>query len=100
VADEVLVAEWEDRVVGFVTLRRNGPEEGEIVVGGVVPAAQGQGVYRSFIIRGMEWSRVQGAKRTLVSTQITNTAVQKVWSRLGFEPAYACYTFHRWFDRT
>jgi hypothetical protein len=33
----------------------------------------------------------------LISTQITNVAVQKVWTRLGFEPSRSYYTFHKWF---
>ncbi len=99
VADEVLVAHLEGSIVGFFTLRLNSPEEGEAVVGGVVPSARGLGVYRSFIMRGMEWCLSKGATHMLVSTQITNIAVQKVWARLGFEPSYAYYTFHKWFDK-
>ena len=34
----------------------------------------------------------------VLSTQVTNLAVQKVWSRLGFEPSRSYYTFHLWFD--
>ena len=98
VADEVLVAEWEGSIVGFFTLRLNSAEEGEAVVGGVLPSVQGHGVYRSFIMQGMAWCASKGAKSMVVSTQITNVAVQKVWARLGFEPSHAYYTFHKWFD--
>jgi GNAT superfamily N-acetyltransferase len=84
--------------VGFATLRLNNPEEGEGVLFGVGPLAQGQGIYRSFMIHGMEWCLQQGMTRMVVSTQITNIAVQKVWTRLGFEPSHAYYTFHKWFD--
>jgi len=98
VADEVLVAHVAGSIIGFFTLRLNSPEEGEAVVGGVAPSARGRGIYRSFIIHGMEWCLSQGATRMLVSTQITNIAVQKVWTRLGFEPSHAYYTFHKWFD--
>lgn len=98
VADEVLVAEQDGELVGYFTLRLNSPAEGEAVVGGVLPSVQGQGVYRSFLIRGMAWCASQGATRMMVSTQITNIAVQKVWARLGFEPSHAYYTFHKWFS--
>jgi GNAT superfamily N-acetyltransferase len=100
VADEVLIAEIEGSIVGYFTLRLNNLEEGEAVVGGVRHSARGKGIYRSFIIRGMEWCLSKGATRMLVSTQITNVAVQKVWARLGFEPSHAFYTFHKWFDKT
>jgi GNAT superfamily N-acetyltransferase len=100
VADDVLVAEWKGNVVGFFTLRLNSPDEGEAVIGGVLPSMQGHGVYRSFIVQGMAWCASKGAKRMLVSTQVTNVAVQKVWARLGFEPSHAYYTFHKWFDHS
>ncbi len=98
VAEEVLVAELDGRLVGFVTLRRNSAEEGEVVVGGVLPEAQGLGIYRAFLVRSMEWCKARGCTRMLVSTQVTNNAVQKVWARLGYEPSYAYYTLHKWFD--
>jgi GNAT superfamily N-acetyltransferase len=98
VADEVLVADLEGSVVGFATLQLNSPEEGEGVLFGVAPSAQGRGIYRSFMIRGMEWCLSRKAARMVVSTQITNIAVQKVWTRLGFELSHTYYTFHKWFD--
>ena len=98
VAHEVLVAELDESIVGFATLRLNTPEEGEGVLFGIAPAAQRRGIYRSFMIRGMEWCLSKGAIRMAVSTQIVNVAVQKVWTRVGFEPSYAYYTFHKWFE--
>jgi GNAT superfamily N-acetyltransferase len=97
-AGEVLVAEMQGTIVGFFTLRLNSPEEGEAVVGGVAPAAQEHGIYRSFIIQGMQWCLSKGATSMVVSTQLINTPVQKVWTRLGFEFNKAYYTFHKWFD--
>ena len=99
VADEVLVADVEGNIVGFATLKINSKEEGEGVLFGVAPSSRGQGIYRSFMVCGMEWCLSKGAEHMVVSTQITNIAVQKVWVRLGFEPASAYYTFHKWFDR-
>jgi len=98
VADEVLVAEQEGHIVGFATLRLNSAEESEGVLFGIVPRFQEQGIYQSFMIRGMEWSQSKGTMRMIVSTQITNIAVQKAWTRLGFEPHHAYYTFHKWFN--
>jgi GNAT superfamily N-acetyltransferase len=97
VATEVLVAEHENRVVGFATLRINTPDEGEGVLFAVAPEAQGMGIYRSFMVEGMKWCKEQALKRMVVSTQVTNVAVQKVWCRVGFEPAQSYYTFHKWF---
>jgi GNAT superfamily N-acetyltransferase len=98
VADAVLVAEENARLLGFATLRMNTPDEGEGVLFGVAPEAQGRGIYRLFMECALEWCREQGARSMVVSTQITNLAVQRVWVRLGFEPSRSFYTFHKWFD--
>ncbi|MFC1888819.1 GNAT family N-acetyltransferase [Thermodesulfobacteriota bacterium] len=97
-ADEVLVAEQDGKIVGFVTLRANDDIEGEVVVGGVIPEAREKGIYRSFILNAMKRFQKKGLKQTLVSTQIINVAVQKVWARLGFEFLTSFYTFHKWYD--
>jgi GNAT superfamily N-acetyltransferase len=98
VADAVLVAEGEGRLLAFATLRRGPAGEGEGVLFGVAPEAQGRGLYRALMLGGMAWCAAQGRSRMHVSTQVTNLAVQRVWARLGFEPARAEYTFHLWLD--
>lgn len=97
-ADEVLVAEINDQIVGFATLKLNSKEEGEGVLFGIIPAAQRLGIYSSFIIQGLIWCQQNGCQSMIVSTQIINIPVQKVWTRVGFEPAKFYYTFHKWFD--
>lgn len=99
VADEVLIADAGKGPIGFMTFRANSPEEGEAIIGGVMPRAQGRGIYRSLLVRGMGWCHARGMARMVVSTQITNVAVQRVWARLGFEPQKSFLTFHLWMDR-
>ncbi|MBL8146639.1 MAG: GNAT family N-acetyltransferase [Anaerolineae bacterium] len=97
-ANPVLVAETDRVIAGFATMRENSADEGEGVLFGVSPAWQGYGIYRSFMLHFMGWCQRRGMARAVVSTQITNLAVQKVWVRLGFEPSESYYTFHKWFD--
>ena len=97
-ADEVLVAELNGRVVGFATLRINSSDESEGVLFCVDSSAQRMGIYRSFMIHGMRWSVSKGMRNMVVSTQLINTRVQKVWTRLGFAIRNSYYTFHKWFD--
>lgn len=97
-ADAVLVAEIDGSIVAFYAMRVNNPDEGEPVLGGVMPSARGQGIYVSLMINAMKWCLSKKLSRIVISTQITNLAVQKVWTRLGFEPSHAYYTFHKWFD--
>jgi GNAT superfamily N-acetyltransferase len=98
VADVVLIAECHGAPAGFATMRTRNESEGEGVLFGVSPLYQGQGVYRLLMIGGMMWCVRKGFGTMLVSTQVTNFAVQKVWVRLGFEPSNVFYTFHKWFD--
>lgn len=99
VAEQVLVADLSGQIVGFLTLRLNGSQEAEVVLNGVAPAAQRGGVYGRLLDGAMAWSRSRGASRLVISTQVTNFAVQRAWTRAGFAPLRSYYTFHLWFDR-
>lgn len=98
-ADKVFVADDNSKVVGFIALRLNNEKDGEGVLSSILPEYQGKGIYRSFIIKALNWIKEQGRERMIMSTQMTSIAVQKVWVRLGFEPSMdnAFYTFHKWF---
>jgi hypothetical protein len=98
VADEVLIAEDEGAVIGFMTIRLNSADQGQNVLSGVARAAQGRGAYRSFLVQSMNWCLSQSASEMVFVTQVTNTAVQRVWVRLGFEPSHSYYTLHKWFE--
>ncbi len=99
-ADTVLIAESpEGGIAGFATMREKSEGVGEGVLFGVAPEFQGKGIYRRFMTGGMEWCIQRGLGSMVVSTQVTNTAVQKVWVRLGFEPSHSFYTFHKWFTK-
>jgi GNAT superfamily N-acetyltransferase len=98
-ADEVLVAEHDGILAGFATLRLNSPEEGEGLLYGVAPAYQRRGVCPALMIQSLRWCRSQHAQRMVISTQVTNVSMQKVWCRVGFEPSHSYYTFHKWFDQ-
>ena len=94
----VLVAELDQEIAGFATMRLNDPTEGEGVLSGVAPAFRRRGVHRSLMIGRLRWFQEHGAERMVISTQITNIAAQRSWLRVGFKPSHAVYTFHKWFD--
>lgn len=100
VADKVYVAVESGKIIGFFAARLNDGAEGEAILSSILPEYQGKGIYRSFILKAMEWSKENGAKRFITGTQIFNIAVQKVWARLGFDPMLdkSFYTFHKWFN--
>jgi RimJ/RimL family protein N-acetyltransferase len=94
----VFVASSQTAVIGFAGVRLNNPLEGEGVLYGVTPSAQGYGICPSLMVATMNWCVQEGAKRMLISTQINNIHAQRVYARMGFEPHSGYYTFHKWFD--
>lgn len=98
-ADEVFVAELDGSVAGFGTLRRNSSEEVEGLLFAVAPEHQGKGICGALMVSSLHWARSLNACRMIISTQLTNVSMQKVWCRIGFEPRHSFYTLHRWFER-
>ena len=98
VADHVLVGDVDGAVAGFSTIRLNSEEEGEVVLNAVAPEVQRRGVYRSLLVRSMEWIRDQGRARFVISTHLSNVVVRRVWAQYGLEPYASYFTFHLWFD--
>ncbi len=84
--------------VGFLTLRRNSPEEFEIVLNAVHPDSRGTGVYSCLVAEALERACNAQASSLIVSTQINNYGVQRVWSRAGFYHYQSLYTLHKWYD--
>lgn len=97
VADEVLILEQDSQLVGFITLQLRG-NYGVVPLQGVDPSLQGHGLGRKLISGALKWMAAHGAHQVEMCTQVTNLPSQKVWSRMGFEPSHAEYTFHKWFD--
>ena len=96
-ADMVLVAEMDGRIVGFATDKIVGEGVGEGILFGTSPEARGKQIYRAFMVASMHWCASQGLERMQVATQVNNYAVQSVWASLGFRICASCYTFHKWF---
>lgn len=98
VADSVLVACIDNRILGFSALRLVDESIGEVVLNAVAPEAQRRGIYRSLLVRSMEWVRDEGRSRFIISTHLSNTVVRRVWAQYGLEPYASYFTFHLWFD--
>lgn len=95
--NEVAAVTIDNKIVGFCIMRMNTDKEGEAVLGGTHKEHQGKGCYNSMITWMLNWYKKRGCEQMVISTQINNTGVRKVWARLGFEPTYSYYTFHKWF---
>lgn len=98
VADTVLLAEVENQVAGFLTLKTISATEADGRLYAVLPALQGQGIGQALLITALHWCQEHGLQAMVISTQITNIASQVSWVRVGFIPYQSFYTFHKWFD--
>ena len=98
VADEVLVAPVEGRLAGFAALRLADPARGELVLGAVLSAFRGRGLYSEMTLAGMEWARARRAQHFTAVTHLTNLPAQRSWIHAGMLPVASSHTFHRWFE--
>lgn len=98
VANHVLVAKLDAELVGFRAIRINTPEQGEFILAGVATGMRRRGIYRAFVIEGLNWCKAAGVTHVLNSTLLINTTVQKVCTKLGFYTLESYHTFHKWFD--
>lgn len=96
----VLVGGEPGKRVGFSTFRRSADGTGELVLGAVLPAARGRGLYRLLTLAGMERLGSSGATRFITSTHLSNWGAQASWVAAGLRPTRAYHTFHRWFERS
>lgn len=97
-SDAVFLIFHYKQVIGFTTIKKIDLEKCEIVLNGVSPLYQNKGVYSFLVSLAKNWAFNQKIENIIISTQITNFAVQKVWCRQGFEPLKNYYTFHKWFN--
>ncbi|MDE2856661.1 MAG: GNAT family N-acetyltransferase [Chloroflexota bacterium] len=97
-ADWVVVAEVNQKSVGFVTCRLDGvSNEGKIGLVALATSAQGKGLSQTMVLHALEWFRDQGMKRVSVVTQGHNIAAQRVYQRCGFVTRSTELWFHKWF---
>ena len=97
--DAFVLVTGSPRLEGFSTFRRTASGEGELLLGAVLPAARGKGLYRQMTMAGMFRLQESGTKRFVTSTHLGNWGAQAAWSAAGLRPFRAYHTFHRWFDR-
>jgi ribosomal protein S18 acetylase RimI-like enzyme len=83
--DGCFVAEWERRVVGYVTTTVHAAaSRGTIANVAVAKEWQGRGLGRRLIERALEYFREQGLKQAKIETLATNATGQHLYTALGF----------------
>ena len=99
VADNVFVAEEDGKLLGFLTFKIHENENYRYGVGGmgaVLPSTSGKGVFQSVVIRGLKWGKRINLKWEEHNVLISNYAVNRVFSKLGFRIVDSNHTFHKW----
>ena len=98
VADEFIVGDMGNGLLGFVTLRLVHPGLCYVDLVGIVPGRRGRGRYRSFLIHIMEWARSREVEYLVAAVSIANVLTQNMIVHYGYRLSYSDYVFHKWFD--
>ncbi|MBM6400939.1 GNAT family N-acetyltransferase [Phycicoccus sonneratiae] len=76
------------------TARVDGGRATEVLLAGTHPDHRGRGVYRALLTGVLGAACAAGSQRLVISTQASNTAVQRAWCGLGLRPVSAWTTVH------
>ena len=99
VADHIVVAEIDGNVAGFLSFKI-GHDEHTRVVAGVMGAVAKEyrkgGIFRGINVESLHWAKEQSICRVENNVLITNFAVIKTYTSLGFEVIRSEATFHCW----
>lgn len=91
-SDKVIVSEYNERPIGFVTIK-----EDDFAVQGVLAAVLSEyrqyGAYKAMIAYIINYAYENG-KSFITGTQFDNFIVQGTWNSLGLKPFYSFYNIH------
>jgi hypothetical protein len=91
----VLVMTDRDQPIGLATLEPSADAGHlEILLAGLVPAAQGKRLYGALLDACERVAASCGSERMVISTQVHNVRVQRAWARHGLRPFAAIETVH------
>ncbi len=99
-ADEVVVAEYEGKAVGFVTCRlaKDSSAEGTLQLIGVAEENRGFKIGQRVVVEAMVWLAKQGMTHASLATQGHNVPVIRFYERLDFTTRSIQFWYHKWFN--
>ncbi len=95
-ADEVLVADLDDRPAGYATCSRNEDGTGQIGLIAVDERARGRGLGRALVRAHLDWCRDRDLARAIVVTQGRNVAASRLYEGEGYRTRAVELTYHWW----
>jgi len=96
--DIVFVAKVGQQVGGFIGCEVKSDGRGHIILTGVAPFAQGQGLGRILTLHALKWFQDANVEWVDVVTQSRNIAAQRLYQGCGFKTSHSAIWLHRWFD--
>ncbi len=97
VAEIMLVAEVDGKIVGFDSHEIINGDTGFGVISGVSKEFQGKGIRTALLFAGMNWCVSQGLEYMEADVHINHYIMHRVYSNHGFKIYKSEYTFHKWF---
>ena len=79
----LLTMDRENKVTGFVTLRRISESEARVGLLAVMPNKTGQGIGKQLMSVAKYWCQQQGLSTLYVATQISNIAASRLYTQSG-----------------
>jgi len=97
-ASQVLVAETDDRAIGYITCTLDSSDGtiGHIGLVGVDGSARGRGVGPALIQRSLRWFANHDVHHVRVVTQGRNVTAQRMYQRCGFVTHSLQIWYHKW----
>jgi GNAT superfamily N-acetyltransferase len=89
----VLIVDAKSGPAAFVAVGHDGTQS-EITLSGVSPSARGRGAYRASMAAAETFAAGRGDDSLVISTQVHNLVVQRVWAARGYVPVHAFDTVH------
>ena len=95
-ADQVLVAELDGKIVGYITCKRMDDASGQIDLVGVADQTRGQGVGKALVNSALDWFKAKNLQSVQVITQGRNISAQQLYQSCGFVTHSVRLWYHRW----
>lgn len=96
-ANLVLVAEIEGKIVGYDSHKLINTNVADGVLSGVSPLTQKKGIRKALVVASNNWCKSHGLERMEEEVSINNYRMQSILIGSGFKLYAAEYIFHKWY---
>jgi len=98
VADNILVAEIDGQVAGFLSHKIYGSVTKYAAggIGAIDPFYRNKSIFKEITVAGIDWARSNNCEWVEHNVLVTNYPVNRSFSNLGFRIQNSFVTFHKW----